>query len=218
MAARRLGDLGDAGPIPACGDDAGALDQAGRRMPGAGQPAQGAFLGRVGGGSGGQRRPGHVVPSSARRRHDEHEADRQNYTASKERSTTGSLLVTAVGRGAVADLRRQRQAAVAAAGAAVLVTTTASSASTLQGISHARNATGHKLLTAGSAPMPVASAPRAATVAACGSGGAGWPGCSASKACQQNEKAQHTSVQCRRIARSLLTRKSHGGVRAAATR
>src|SRR5215211_4980446 len=88
---------------------------------------------------------------------------------------TGSLLVTAVGRGAVADLRRQRQAAVAAAGAAVLVTTTASSASTLQGISHARNATGHKLLTAGSAPMPVASAPRAATVAACGSGGAGWP-------------------------------------------
>jgi hypothetical protein len=38
---------------------------------------------------------------------------------------TGSLLVTAVGRGAVADLRRQRQAAVAAAGAAVLVTTTA---------------------------------------------------------------------------------------------
>src|SRR5215213_9242145 len=80
-------------------------------------------------------------------------------TGSKERSTTGSLLVTAVGRGAVADLRRQRQAAVAAAGAAVLVTTTASSASTLQGISHARNATGHKLLTAGSAPMPVASAP-----------------------------------------------------------
>ena len=48
----------------------------------------------------------------------------------------------------------------------------------------------------------------AATVAACGSGGAGWPGCSASKACQQNEKAQHTSVQCRRIARSLLTWKS----------
>jgi hypothetical protein len=121
------------------------------------------------------------------------------------------LLVTAVGRGAVADLRRQRQAAVAAAGAAVLVTTTASSASTLQGISHARtarNATGHELLTAGSASMPVASAPRAATVAACGSGGAGWPGCSASKACQQNEKAQHTSVQCRRIARSLLTWKS----------
>ena len=39
-------------------------------------------------------------------------------------------------------------------------------------------------------------------------GGAGWPGCSASKACQQNEKAQHTSVQCRRIARSLLTWKS----------
>ena len=121
---------------------------------------------------------------------------------------TGSLLVTAVGRGAVADLRRQRQAAVAAAGAAVLVTTTASSASTLQGISHARNATGHKLLTAGSAPMPVASAPHAATVAACGSGGAGWPGCSASKACQQNEKAQHTSVQCRRIARRFLTWKS----------
>jgi hypothetical protein len=50
------------------------------------------------------------------------------------------LLVTAVGRGAVADLRRQRQAAVAAAGAAVLVTTTASSASTLQEISHARTA------------------------------------------------------------------------------
>jgi hypothetical protein len=58
----------------------------------------------------------------------------------------------------------------------------------------ARNATGHELLTAGSAPMPVASAPRAATVAACGSSGAGWPGWSASKACQQNEKAQHTSV------------------------
>jgi hypothetical protein len=56
--------------------------------------------------------------------------------------------------------------------------------------------------------MPVASAPRAATVAACGSGGAGWPRCSASKACQQNEKAQQTSVQCRRIARSLLTWKS----------
>jgi len=76
---------------------------------------------------------------------------------------SGSLSVTAVGRGAVADLRRQRQAAVAAAGAAVLVTTTASSASTLQGISHARtarNATGHELLTAGSAPMPVASPPR----------------------------------------------------------
>ena len=49
---------------------------------------------------------------------------------------------------------------------------------------------------------------RAATVAACGSGGAGWPGCSASKACQQNEKAQHTSVQCRRIARRFLTWKS----------
>jgi hypothetical protein len=43
---------------------------------------------------------------------------------------TGSLLVTAVGRGAVADLRRQRQVAVAAAGTAVLVTTTASSAPT----------------------------------------------------------------------------------------
>jgi len=88
----------------------------------------------------------------------------------------------------VADLRRQREAAVAAAGAAVLVTTTASSASTLQGISHARTATGHELLTAGSAPMPGRLGPRAATVAACGSGGAGWPGCSASKACQQNEK------------------------------
>jgi hypothetical protein len=81
----------------------------------------------------------------------------------------------------VADLRRQRQATVAAAGAAVLVTTTASSASTLQGISHARTAR---------------------------SGGAGWPGCSASKACQQNEKAQHTSVPCRRIARRFLTWKS----------
>jgi hypothetical protein len=40
-----------------------------------------------------------------------------------------------------------------------------------------------RLLTAGLAPMSVASAPHAATVAACGSGGAGWPGCSASKAC-----------------------------------
>ena len=117
---------------------------------------------------------------AAQRRH--HATDAApSPTGSKERSTTGSLLVTAVGRGAVADLRRQRQAAVAAAGAAVLVTTTASSASTLQGISHAR------------------------TVC---SGGAGWPGCSASKACQQNEKAQHTSIQCRRIARSLLTWKS----------
>ena len=77
---------------------------------------------------------------------------------------------------------------------------------TLHGPSQARTArrvTGHDRRTAGSA-----CAPRAAVGAACGPGGAGWSGCSARKACQQNENAQHTSAQCRRIARSLRTWKS----------
>jgi hypothetical protein len=80
VAAQPLGELGDAGAIPAAGDDAGALDQAGGRMPGAGELAQGAFLGRVGGWSGRQRRPGHVV-SLAARRHHEHKADSKLYRA-----------------------------------------------------------------------------------------------------------------------------------------
>ncbi len=61
VAAEPLSELGDAGAVPACGDDA-ALDEAGGGVAGAGELAQGAFLGRVGGWSGGQRRPGHVVP------------------------------------------------------------------------------------------------------------------------------------------------------------
>jgi hypothetical protein len=39
VAAQPLGQLADADALPAGGDDAGALDQAGRRMPGAGQLA-----------------------------------------------------------------------------------------------------------------------------------------------------------------------------------
>jgi hypothetical protein len=68
--------------------------------------------------------------------------------------------------------------------------------------------TGSLLVTAVGREQWLTCGDSAATVAACGSGGAGWPGYSASKACQQNEKAQHTSVQCRRIARRFLTWKS----------
>jgi hypothetical protein len=50
VAAEPVGELGDAGAVPAVGDDAGALDQAGRRVPSSGQLAQGVFLGRVAGG------------------------------------------------------------------------------------------------------------------------------------------------------------------------
>src|SRR5215216_2939608 len=91
VAAEPLGELGDADAVPACGDDAGALDQAGGSVAGAGEPAQGAFLDRVGRWSGIQRRPGHVSPSPAQRRHDEHKRQ-ANYTALKERST--SLIAT----------------------------------------------------------------------------------------------------------------------------
>jgi hypothetical protein len=70
VAAEPVGEFGDAGAVPACGDDAGALDQAGRRMPSSGQLAQGVFLGRGGWWAGGQRRPGHGVPLVRRRRHE----------------------------------------------------------------------------------------------------------------------------------------------------
>src|SRR6266545_3654659 len=124
----------------------------------------------------------------------------------------GSLLTMAAGRGGVADLRRARQAALAAAGAAVLATTTASSAAA-RCMGSARPAPPAPPPARNSRRLvrrrcPAAGAPRAAAGAACGSGGAGRVECSARKACQQNENAQQTSVQCRRIARSLLTWKS----------
>jgi hypothetical protein len=63
----------------------------------------------------------------------------------------------------VAGLQRQRQAAVAAAGAAALATMTASSApARSKGVSQActaRNATGHELGVADSAPMPTRRCP-----------------------------------------------------------
>ena len=44
------GDFGDVGAVPACGDDAGALNPAGRRVPGRSELAQPALLGGVAGG------------------------------------------------------------------------------------------------------------------------------------------------------------------------
>src|SRR4029453_16242968 len=118
----------------------------------------------------------------------------------------GSLLIRAAGRGGVADLRQARQAALAAAGAAALATTTASSA-TARSRGSARPAPpvapparSSWLVRRG---CPVGWAPRAADgAAACSSDGAGWAGSAARKVCQQNENAQHTSAQWRRIARS----------------
>src|SRR5918994_924380 len=201
VAARRLGQLGDAGAVPACGDDAGALDQAGRRVPGAGEPAQGAFLGRVGGWSGGQRWPGHVVPlvrpPAARRTR----GGQANYTALKERSTSGSLLARVGGTGAAAGRPGPWQAAAGAARAGPLATMPATNAPARPGGSASR--------APGAAPpattpgrrtcsswWPVVS-PRAAPMgaAACGAAGTGWAGGSANQARQQNENAQHTSCQ-----------------------
>jgi hypothetical protein len=44
------GDFGDVSAVPACGDDAGALNPAGRRVPGSSELAQPALLGGVAGG------------------------------------------------------------------------------------------------------------------------------------------------------------------------
>jgi heavy metal translocating P-type ATPase len=106
VAAEPLGELGDAGPVPACGDDAGALDQAGGGVAGA------ASLRRVCSSAGsvaGRAYSGGLAmwsPSSARRRHDEHKADRQ---------TIPRLRNVAVGSLAVADVAGLRSAGSAAA-------------------------------------------------------------------------------------------------------
>ena len=136
--------------------------------------------------------------------------------------TSAELLVDAFGRirqvvhrgrrrpdaRAVADLRRRHQVAVAAAGAAVLVTIDRQQRQHAPGDQPRPHRQRPRAADGGFGAGAGRLGPRAATVAACGSGGAGWLGCSASKACQQNEKAQHTSVQCPRIAWSLLTWKS----------
>jgi hypothetical protein len=62
MAVQRLGDLADLGAVPAHGDDAGALQPACWRMPGAGEPAHAALLGGVGGWLGEQRRQHGSLP------------------------------------------------------------------------------------------------------------------------------------------------------------
>jgi hypothetical protein len=52
VAAEPFGQLSDAGAVPAAGEDAGTLDPTGGRVPGSGEPAEGALLGLVGGCSG----------------------------------------------------------------------------------------------------------------------------------------------------------------------
>ena len=56
MAVELDGDPGDLGAVPAQGDDAGALQPAGRRVAGACEPADAAFLDTVGGWSSVERR------------------------------------------------------------------------------------------------------------------------------------------------------------------
>ena len=76
----------------------------------------------------------------------------------------------------------------------------------------ARNAAGHEFLTADSVWMPGRLGPRAADGAACGSDGDGstrqWGMLGEPEACRQKLNGQHTSIQCRRMARSLRTWKS----------
>src|SRR5204863_7482866 len=91
------GEFGDAGAVPASGDDASALDPAGGRVAGSGELTQPALFGGVGGWSGVQecRHGVPQVPLRTRPRHTEPKP----HTGFKERSTYGRLLATVVGRG-----------------------------------------------------------------------------------------------------------------------
>src|SRR6266540_4051446 len=125
----------------------------------------------------------------------------------------GSLLATVAGRGAAAARHGRCQAATAAGPAGARSTTPATSARARPTGSASRAPAAASPARppprrSGAGWWPVHS-PRAAPVgAAAGSAGAGWAGWSANQARQQNEKAQQTSCQWRRIARSERTWKS----------
>ena len=125
--------------------------------------------------------------------------------AGRQLPPNGSLLIRAEGRGGAAGRRQRRQAAVAAAGAAALATMTASSVAACS-MGSARPAPGAApLATTAARPVPPAMTgrlrPPRGRRGGLGSGGAGGV-VRRGRPASRSENAQHTSVQCRRIARS----------------
>src|SRR5215217_5928346 len=107
----------------------------------------------------------------------------------------GGLLITVAGKGAATDRRQPRQAAAGAGRAGAPATTPATSVRARPRGSTSRAPGAASLARAPSRRARLACrlvlSPRAAPVgaAAAGSTGAGWAGCSANQARQQNENA-----------------------------